>query len=155
MVKDLYVSEESVLGSDGITLTNLRSVRPSKLAASYNLWLLAGYTPERFVAGETILIPTGGDQKNSANYWPITSVTRPFHKILAARLACSVPLDPRQKAFWPVTDVLIMCSSWTPHQRRPAEKEASFQCSLHWCGKGLNRWWSMFSACMRTALLSL
>ena len=105
VVKALADSEESAPGSDEITLESLRSVSPSMLAASYNMWLLAGFAPDRFVVGETILIPKGDDLKNPANYRPITSasrVTRIFHKIVAARLTSSVPLDPRQKAFRPV-----------------------------------------------------
>lgn len=105
VAKALHDSEESAPGPDGITLKEVRSISPSMLAVTYNLWLLAGYTPTRFVKGETILIPKGGDLKDPANYRPITMasrVTRIFHKILATRLTNSVPLDPRQKAFRPV-----------------------------------------------------
>ena len=125
VVKALADSEESAPGSDEITLVSLRSVSPSMLAASYNLWLLAGFCPDRFVIGETILIPKDGDLKNPANYRPITvasRVTRVFHKIIAARLTNSVPLDPRQKAFRPVDgcadNVYLLDSLLKDAQRR-------------------------------------
>src|SRR6218665_686543 len=98
-------SEDSAPGSDGITLRDLKSVSSPMLAATYNLWLLAGYTPERFVKGETILIPKGGGLTDPGNYRPITMVsrvTRVLHKVFASRLTSSLPLDPRQKAFRPV-----------------------------------------------------
>jgi len=100
VAKALRDSEDSAPGSDGITLRDLKSVSSPMLAATYNLWLLAGYTPERFVKGETILIPKGGGLTDPANYRPITMVsrvTRVLHKVFASRLTSSLPLDPRQK----------------------------------------------------------
>src|SRR6218665_3260214 len=93
VAKALRDSEDSAPGSDGITLRDLKSVSSPMLAATYNLWLLAGYTPERVVKGETILIPKGGGLTDPANYRPITMVsrvTRVLHKVFASRLTSSL-----------------------------------------------------------------
>jgi len=58
-VKALHDLEESAPDSDRITFRELHSVSSAMPAAAYNLWLLAGFTPERFMKGETILIPEG------------------------------------------------------------------------------------------------
>ena len=66
------------------------------------MWLLAGYPPSALCRGETVLIEKEPGTRTPAKHRPITisDITiRCFHKILAWRLALSLPWNKCQKAF--------------------------------------------------------
>ena len=88
-------------GPDGRTLDDLKRMQREGLAAHFNVWLLAGYPLSALHWGETVLIAKEAGTRLPLKHRPITIsyiMIRCFHKILAWRLATSLPWNARQKA---------------------------------------------------------
>lgn len=91
-------------GPDGLTARQLKAVPLSILTRIFNLFMVSGKLPEHLLKGRTTLIPKKDEAQHPEDYRPITVqsiMTRAYHKILAKRLAESIDLDHRQKAFLP------------------------------------------------------
>ena len=89
-------------GPDGRTLNDLKRLRREEVAAHYNLWLLAGYPPDRIRRGRTVLIPKETGADSPQKHRPITIsdvILRCFHKVLASRFEATLPWNTHQKAF--------------------------------------------------------
>lgn len=93
----------SAPGLDGMTVKRWMSEVPAIIrAALFNIFIMTGTIPHRFLNSRTVLIPKTGDLLQPSNYRPISVasvVLRHFHKILAVRLSSHGLLDNRQRGF--------------------------------------------------------
>lgn len=89
-------------GPDGMTLRDLRQIRPARILLLYNLMLFTGVCPPILKTCRTTLIPKRDYALDRVDSWrPITVaplLLRIFHRILAARLSC-LPLQFSQRGF--------------------------------------------------------
>ena len=89
-------------GPDRRSLSDLKRLRREKVAAHFNVWLLAGYPPAPLCRSETVLIAKEQGATSPEKHRPITlsdTILRCFHKILASRFEVTLPWNKRQKAF--------------------------------------------------------
>ena len=114
-------------GPDGRTLGDLKRLRREEVAAHYNLWLLAGYPPDRIRRGRTVLIPKEAGADSPQKHRPITIsdiILRCFHKVLASRFEATLPWNTRQKAFMRgdgVADSIWLLQSIIRHHQRTVQ----------------------------------
>ena len=92
-------TKKGALGTDNITLVDLRKLDPGALLAHLNMWLYIGYLPAGLRSSRTVLIPKVPAPKE---YRPISIgpyLARVFHRLLATRLSSGIPFQSRQSAF--------------------------------------------------------
>lgn len=102
LVKCLASKMSATAGPDGMTLRDVRRIRPARIALLFNVMLYTGLTPPSLKRCRTTLIPKGDNGLERVENWrPITVapiLIRIFHRILASRLS-RVPLHDAQRGF--------------------------------------------------------
>lgn len=91
-------------GPDGLTARFLRRVPMEILERILNLVLWCGRAPSHLLESVTTLIPKKANAQAPSDFRPITVssvLIRTLHKVLATRIARSIHLDQRQRAFRP------------------------------------------------------
>ena len=94
---------DSAPRADRVTRGRIRAVSRLDLSVHMSFWLCGSCPPSGFREGTTTLIPKRAEATQPSEYRPITNATiiaRLFHRLMARRLEDSIPLSPRQKAFW-------------------------------------------------------
>ena len=73
-VENSIKNAKSAAGLNGLNLEDLTKVpnHVKLLTTMYNLWLVEGRIPKDIIHGRTGFIPKGGDDKQIANWRPIT-----------------------------------------------------------------------------------
>ena len=95
-------TKKGALGTDNITLADLRKLDPRALLAHLNMWLYIGYLPAGLRSSRTVLIPKVPAPKGPKEYRPISIgpyLARVFHRLLATRLSGGIHFRSRQRAF--------------------------------------------------------
>lgn len=102
-VINIRLPKASAPGLDGMSVQRWLTTVPALLrAAIFNIFMVSGSVPARFLTSRTVLIPKTLNRLEPSSYRPISVVSvlvRHFHKILAARLARCGLIDVRQRAF--------------------------------------------------------
>ena len=91
-------TKKGALGTDNISLADLRRLDPRALLAHLNMWLYIGYLPAGLRTSRTVLIPKVPAPTSPKEYRPI-SIGPLFHRLLATRLSSRIHYSSRQRAF--------------------------------------------------------
>ena len=86
-------TKKGALGSDNISLADLRKLDPRTLLAQLNMWLYTGYLPAGLRTSRTVLIPKVPVPTSPKEYRPISIgpyLARVFHRLLATRLSTRI-----------------------------------------------------------------
>lgn len=99
--QSLKTQGDGAPGRDRVARNDLRAVPPAELATHFNFWLVTGLPPSAFKSGYTTLVPKVA-RPTPSEHRPITvssMVARAYHRVLAARMERSLPVEVRQKGF--------------------------------------------------------
>lgn len=103
-IKRALPSNTTSAGPDGLSARSLRAVPLGVLERILNLILWCGKAPAHLLRSATVLIPKKSNAHLPSDFRPITIssvLIRALHKVLATRIAGSIKLDQRQRAFRP------------------------------------------------------
>ena len=95
-------TKKGALGTDNVTLADLRKLDPRALLAHMNLWLYTCYLPAGLRSSRTVLIPKIPAPTGPKDYRPISIgpyMARVFHRLLATQLSNRIKFQSRQRAF--------------------------------------------------------
>lgn len=101
-VKAAKPPSTTAAGPDGVSARLIRKMPNEVLCRILNIIMWCGQAPQQLLQSITILIPKKSGATEPGDFRPLTIssvIIRTLHKVLAKRMAKSITLDQRQRAF--------------------------------------------------------